>query len=140
MEEFIYNLLLKSTQGLALLGTFKYRLASTMPLKREAADVEALMKQVQQQNTIDLTVYQIEGSVSIPLLTGFAAVPLSGIILLGPLVPITAIMSSTDPNRNVFFQFNDLDTDQIAGGLVWRPGEPGELIFAALGRRLQLPA
>lgn len=140
MDELSYKLLLKSTLGLALLGTFKYKLGSTMPLQRAAADVETLLSQLQQQSTIDLSVYPIDGAVSIPLLTGLADVPLSGILLVGPLVPVTAIMSSTDPNRNVFFQFNDLTFDQIAGGMVWRPGEPGEHIFSVLGRQLQLPS
>lgn len=140
MEEFVYNLLLKGTQGLALLGTFKYKLVSTMPLQKQDANVQALLSQVQQQSTIDLTVFQIDGSLAIPLLTGFKPVPLSGIVLVGPLVPVTAILSSTDPARNAFFQFSDLDSDHIAGGLGWRPGEPAELIFAALGRRLLLPS
>ena len=140
MDEIIYRLLLKTGLGLALLGTLRYRLSSLQPANPAGTDVAALLSQVQQQNTFDLTVYGIEGSVSIPLLTGLRPVPISGILLnafLGP--PITTLASSTDPTRNLFVQFNPLDNNHIGGGLAWRPGEPGELIFALLGTQIQPP-
>lgn len=147
MDEIIYSLLLKTAPGLALLGTLRYRFDSTnpadgadRPAEPAEADIGAVLTQAQQQTPIELTAFQVDGSVTIPLITGLRAVPITGIALvtfLGP--PITTITSSTDPARNLFLQFNQLDERHIAGGLVWRPGEPGELIFSVLGTRLQLP-
>jgi hypothetical protein len=150
MDEIIYSLLLKTAPGLALLGTLRYRFDSTNPANASTptepaeADFGSLLtqaqQQLQQQTPIDLTAFQVDGSVTIPLITGLRPVPITGIALvtfLGP--PITTITSSTDPTRNLFLQFNQLDENHIAGGLVWRPGEPGELIFSVLGTRLQLP-
>ena len=147
MEEIIYSLLLKTAPGLALLGTLRYRFDSTNPANTNTptepadADFSSLLTQAQQQTPIELTAFQVDGSVTIPLITGLQPVPITGLALvtfLGP--PITTITSSTDPTRNLFLQFNQLDERHIAGGLVWRPGEPGELIFSVLGTRLQLPA
>jgi len=147
MDEIIYSLLLKTAPGLALLGTLRYRFDSTNPANTNTptepadADFSSLLTQAQQQTPIELTAFQVDGSVSIPLITGLQPVPITGLALvtfLGP--PITTITSSTDPTRNLFLQFNQLDERHIAGGLVWRPGEPGELIFSVLGTRLQLPA
>lgn len=147
MEEIIYSLLLKTAPGLALLGTLRYRFDNTNPANTNTptepaeADFSALLTQAQQQTPIELTAFQVDGSVTIPLITGLRPVPITGLALvtfLGP--PITTITSSTDPTRNLFLQFNQLDERHIAGGLVWRPGEPGELIFSVMGTRLQLPA
>lgn len=149
MDEIIYNLLLKTAQGLTLFGTLRFTIDTTNPVDPGAAqapvpgsaDLAALQLQTQQQNTIDLFAYRIDGSVTIPFVTGLRPVPITGLALftfLGP--PATFITSSTDPGRNLFFQWNQMTNDNIAGGLVWRPGEPGELIFSALGTLLQLPA
>ncbi|MET0266355.1 MAG: hypothetical protein ABW202_12120 [Duganella sp.] len=136
MDEVVYNLLLKSASGLALLGTLRYRLTSTQPVEQATGDIQTLLAQAQQQATIDLSVFQVEGSVAIPLLTGLRTVPIAGIALVSFIAPLTTLVSSADPARNLFFQFHDLDSDHVAGGLVWRPGEPGELVFSALGTRL----
>lgn len=147
MDEIIYSLLLKTAPGLALLGTLRYRFDSTNPANAEPPtepaepDLGSVLTLAQQQVPIELTAFQVDGSVTIPLITGLQPVPITGIALvtfLGP--PITTITSSTDPARSLFLQFNQLDERHIAGGLVWRPGEPGELIFSVLGTRLQLPA
>ena len=149
MDEIIYSLLLKTAPGLALLGTLRYRYSSTNPVQAAGADlaavpvhadIGAVLTQVQQQTRLDLTAYQVDGSVSMPLLTGLRPVPQTGLALvafLGP--PITTVTSSTEPARTLYMQFNQLDELHIAGGLVWRPGEPGELIFSMLGTRLQPP-
>jgi hypothetical protein len=149
MDEIIYSLLLKTAPGLALLGTLRYRYSSSNPVHAAGEDlapppaqaaIGAVLTQAQQQTTIELTAYQVDGSVSIPLLSGLRPVPQTGLALvafLGP--PITTVTSSTEPARTVYMQFNQLDELHIAGGLVWRPGEPGELIFSMLGTRLQPP-
>ncbi|MET0319978.1 MAG: hypothetical protein ABW069_04550 [Duganella sp.] len=133
MDEVIYQLLLKTGQGLTLPGTLRFRLSSTEPLKRDAADWPALLAQTQQQATLDLVAYALEGSISIPFLTGLRPVPLTGTALflfIGPLV--TAFLGDTDPTRSVFLQVNELDAEHLSGGLVWRSGEPGELILSLL--------
>lgn len=148
MDESVFTLLLKTAQGLTLFGTLRFSIDFTQPVdaaqaanaaKPGTGDVASLFSQVQQQATFDLFAYRIDGSVTIPFVTGLRPVPITGLALftfLGP--PATFITSSTDPTRNLFFQWNQLTNDNIAGGLVWRPGEPGELIFSALGT--QLPA
>lgn len=147
MDESIINLLLKTAQGLTLFGALRFRIDFTQPADGPAnaaaagADVAKLYSQVQQQTTFELFAYRIDGSVTIPFVTGLRPVPITGLALftfLGP--PATFITSSTESQRNLFFQFNQLTNDNSAGGLVWRPGEPGELIFSALGTQLQLPA
>lgn len=148
MDESVFTLLLKTAQGLTLFGTLRFSIDFTQPVDPAQAanaaqpgtgDVASLFSQVQQQATFDLFAYRIDGSVTIPFVTGLRPVPITGLALftfLGP--PATFITSSTDPTRNLFFQWSQLTNDNIAGGLVWRPGEPGELIFSALGT--QLPA
>jgi len=146
MDESVFTLLLKTAQGLTLFGTLRFSIDFTQPVdpaqaanaaKPGTGDVASLFSQVQQQATFDLFAYRIDGSVTIPFVTGLRPVPITGLALftfLGP--PATFITSSTDPTRNLFFQWNQLTNDNIAGGLVWRPGEPGELIFSALGTQL----
>ena len=151
MDESVFTLLLKTAQGLTLFGTLRFSIDFTQPVDPAQAasaaspaapgtgDVASLLSQVQQQATFELFAYRIDGSVTFPFVTSLRPVPITGLALftfLGP--PATFITSSTDPTRNVFFQWNQLTNDNIAGGLVWRPGEPGELIFSALGT--QLPA
>ena len=148
MDESVFTLLLKTAQGLTLFGTLRFSIdfsQSVDPAQAAkaaapgVADLARVYAQVQQQDTFDLFVYRIDGSVVIPFVTGLRPVPITGLALftfLGP--PVSFITSSSDPARNLFFQWNQLTNDNIAGGLVWRPGEPGELIFSALGT--QLPA
>jgi hypothetical protein len=146
MDEIVYSLLLKTAPGLAVLGTLRYRFSSTnpgapasAPASTASTDIASVLAQVQQQTAIELSAFQVDGTVTIPLIAGLSPVPITGLALvsfLGP--PITTITSSTDAGRGLFFQFNQIDNNHIAGGLVWRPGEPGELIFSVLGT--QLPA
>lgn len=138
MNDFIYNLILTGEQGLTLFGTLRFRL--TNPLA-EVPDggVPALLAENEQLGVITAVFIPIEGSVAIPLLTGFGSVPLQGAILATPAAPLTTILGSSDPSRQVFVQFNQISGDKIAGGLVWRPGDPAELVFSFLGVQLRLP-
>ena len=84
---------------------------------------------------MELFVFQVEGTISIPLLTGLQPVPISGISLfslLGP--PLTTWMNNASPARGVSLQFNAIDADHLGGGLGWQPGV-GELLFSVLGTR-----
>lgn len=136
-----YTLLLRTAQGLTLLGTLRFQVVATEPLDRSPAGTEQLLAQAQQQSTTELFVYPMEGSINIPLLTGLAPVPLEGTAwfpLIGPFV--TAFLSSTDQRFNVGMQLYELDPEHICGGLVWRSGESGELTFSLLGTLVRVPA
>jgi len=138
MNDFIYNLILTGEQGLTLFGTLRYRFTDPLATVPDGG-VPALLAENQQLGVITAVVLPVEGSVSIPLLTGFGRVPLQGVALATAAGPITTVLGSTDPARQVFVQFNQITGNQIAGGLVWRPGEPAELVFSLLGFQLQLP-
>lgn len=137
MDEIVYNLLLKSPQGLGLLGTLRYRFTDLDALK--AGDVSAVLEAAREVSTVEFSVFTVEGTLSVPLLSGFTPVPISGISLislLGP--PLTTLFSSTDTSRGLGLQFNSIDADHIGGGLLWRPGELRQQVFSVLGTRLAL--
>lgn len=134
MDELVYNLLLKSPHGLTLLGTLRYRYTDLDALR--AGELSALMEQAQQVDTFELSLFKLAGTLSVPLLTGFTPVPVEGIsfvALLGP--TLTNLLSSTDPRRRLDMQFNFLGSNNIAGGLLWRPGELRQQVFSVLGTR-----
>lgn len=138
MDEFIYNLLLTGEQGLSLFGTLRFRF--TAPLA-EVPDggVPALLAEIEPIGTVTVVALPVEGSISVPLLTGFSRVPISGVLLATAAGPVTTLFGSNDPARPLFLQFNQISGTQIAGGLQWRPGQPNRLVFSLLGTRLQLP-
>jgi len=139
MDELVYNLLLKSPQGLTLLGTLRYRYTDLDALK--AGELSALMDQAQQVDTIELSLFQLAGTLSVPLLTGFTPVPATGlsfVSLLGP--TLTNLLGSSDSQRRLDMQFNFIDSTHIAGGLLWRPGELRQQVFSILGTRVGLGA
>jgi hypothetical protein len=137
MDELVYNLLLKSPHGLTLLGTLRFRYTDLDALK--AGELSALMEQAQQVDTVELTLFKLGGTLSVPLLTGFTPVPLEGISFVSLLGPtLTNLMSSTDPQRRLEMQFNYISNNNIAGGLLWRPGELRQQVFSILGTRVAL--
>ena len=137
MDELVYNLLLKSPHGLTLLGTLRYRYTDLDALN--TGEMAALMEQAQQVDTIELTLFKIAGTLSVPLLTGFTPVPVEGISFVSLLGPtLTNLLSSTDPQRRLDMQFNGITGDYIGGGLLWRPGELRQQVFSILGTRLAM--
>ena len=137
MDELVYNLLLKSPQGLTLLGTLRYRYTDLDALK--AGELSALMDQAQQVDTIELSLFQLAGTLSVPLLTGYTPVSAEGlsfVSLLGP--TLTNLLGSSDPRRRLDMQFNFIDNTHIGGGLLWRPGELRQQVFSMLGTRAGL--
>lgn len=137
MDEIVYNLLLTSPQGLTLLGTLRYRFTDLDAL--QGADVAALIEQAQQVSSAEFTIFRLQGTLSVPLLTGFSPVRIDGIALvslLGP--PLTYLFSSSDPSRRLDLQFNIIDNNHIGGGLLWRPGTLRQTPFSILGTRLPL--
>lgn len=144
MDEFVYNLLLKSRGGLILLGVLRYRLTSleakqagggsvfTLPVLRQAHH----QQQQQQQENIFAVVFRAEGTVTIPLLTGNRAIPVDDVaffIQMGP--PIVTRLFADD--SRVLMCFNQVNNEQIGGGLLWGPTNTS---FGLLGKRQILPA
>lgn len=132
MDELIYNLLLKSTQGLTLLGTLRFRITD-LSVDVRLGDQAALMKQALQRQTIELFVLQVEGTLSVPLITGATPVPLSGLAFGSVAGLLTVLFSSTDDARGVGLQIIPLDATHVGGGLNWQPGSAGNLVFSVLG-------
>lgn len=135
MDEFIYNLLLKSTQGLTLLGTLRFRFTDASADTR-VADPSALMKEALQRQTVELFVLQVEGTLSVPLITGAQPVPLSGLAFAGIAGVLTVLFSSADESRGVGMQIIPLDATHVGGGLNWQPGDPANLVFSVLGTQI----
>lgn len=142
MDEFIYNLLLKSRGGLILFGVLRYRLTGievdqvsddnifTVPALRQAHGRQ------QQQETIQALVLRADGSITIPALTGARAIPVGDVaffIQMGP--PIVTRLFAAD--SSVLLCFNQVNNQQIGGGLLWGPTSTS---FGLLGRRQMLPA
>ena len=144
MDEFVYSLLLKGTQGLTLLGTLRYRftdLAADVDAGAGARsrDMQALMGAALDRPTIELFILPVEGTISVPLLTGMTPVPLSGIGFGSPAGLLTVLFFSTDETRGVSMQVNPIDATHLGGGLTWQPGQPGTLVFSVLGTQLAFP-
>lgn len=137
MDEFIYKLLLTGEQGLSLFGTLRFRF--TAPLA-EVADggVPALLAEIAPLGTVTVVALPVEGTISVPLLTGFSRVPIAGALLATAAGPVTTLFGSNDPARPLFLQFNQISGTQVVGGLQWRTGQSNRLVFSTLGTRLQL--
>ncbi|USX24100.1 hypothetical protein NHH73_15835 [Oxalobacteraceae bacterium OTU3CINTB1] len=135
MDEIVFNLLLNSVSGSSLSGTLSYRFSELDTVK--SGEVSSLVQQALTQQTMELTVYRVDGTLSVPELTGSSAVSISGISLvsqLGP--PVVTIFSGTDQSSNLGLQFNGIDSafSHIGGGLLWRSGEQQQE-FSVLGTR-----
>ena len=137
MDEFVYSLLLKGTQGLTLLGTLRYRFTDlAADASARARDMQALMGAAIARPTIELFVLPAEGAISVPLLTGPTPVPLSGIGFGSPAGLLTVLFFSTDEKRGLSMQINPIDATHIGGGLTWKPGQADTLVFSVLGTQL----
>lgn len=142
MDEFVYNLLLKSRGGLILFGVLRYRLSDfevDQAVEGNIFRLSALRQahaQQQQQDNIFALVYRAEGTVTIPALTGTRAIPVDDVafsIQMGP--PIVTRLFSDD--SRVLMCFNQVNNEQIGGGLLWGPTNTS---FGLLGKRKILPA
>ncbi|KQQ32444.1 hypothetical protein ASF61_15555 [Duganella sp. Leaf126] len=138
MNDFIYNLLLTGEQGLTLFGTLRFRFTDPLTAVPDGG-VPSLLAAHQQLGVVTAVLLPLDGSIAIPLLTGFGRVPLQGFLIATAAGPITTILGSTDNARPAFVQFNQISGNQIAGGVQWRPADPAELVFSLLGTQLRLP-
>lgn len=135
MDQFIYNLFLRSRGGLTLFGQLRYRLTGIEVGAAPQATIFA-QRQPQQQQTIVTVVLRADGSVTLPLLTGLQPVPVGDvafIIQMGP--PLLTRLVSAD--SRILIAFNQINNEQIGGHLVWGPTRT---TFGLLGRRVILPA
>lgn len=135
MDEIIDNLLLTGRSGLSLPGTLRFRFTDLDALA-PTVDVAALVAKAAQSVTVEVGIFQLAGSLSVPLLTGARPVPLAGFALFTNAAPVGFVLSSTDPARRLDLLFNLLDARTSAGGMVWRRGQSGELVLSLLGTQL----
>ena len=135
MDEFVYDLLLKSAQGISLLGTLRFRYTDRDAVIA-AADVSVLAAAFEQQY-VTLDIFQMGGNVTVPFLTGLGPLQLEGVTYSTPplplSVPLTTTLSGGDATLRLSLQFNYLDATHIAGGLAWQYGTPRETKFSILG-------
>ena len=137
MDEIIFNLLLTGRSGLSLPGTLRFRFTD-LDAAAPTGDMAAVLAGLPEAARIDVAVFQLAGTLSVPLLTGVVPVPLAGVALATAAGPIAWVFNSSDASRPLRLLFNLLESQSIAGGMLWRPGQFGELAFGLLGT--QLPA
>lgn len=135
MDEIVFNILLTNRFGLSLPGTLRIRFTDLDAIAPKG-DIGAMLAAVPQPISIEAAVFQLEGTLSVPLLTGARPVPLAGSGLATPAGAIGFVLGSPDPTRPLRLLFNVFDVQDIAGGLVWRAGQLGEQIFSLLGTQL----
>lgn len=153
MDEFIYNLLLRSRGGTTLFGQLRYRLTGIeVGAVPGAADVagtgagagaaalpepgQPSQLPTQQQPNIQTVIFRAEGTISVPLLTGLQPVAVGDVaffIQMGP--PLLTRMASA--GSRILVAFNQINNQQIGGHLLW---SPTNTTFGLLGRRMLLPA
>ena len=136
MDDHVYDLLLKSAQGLTLFGTLRFRFTD-LDAVAGIADVPSLMAAALEQTYVELDVFQMAGHISVQFLTAARPLPLVGVSFSRPAspLPLTTILNGGDDTRRLGMQFNYFDTTHIAGGLVWQYGSPRETRFSILGTR-----
>ena len=135
MDEIAFNIILTSRFGLSLPGTLRLRFTDLDALMPNG-DIGAVLAAMPQPVDIDVAVFQLVGTMSVPLLTGVRPVPVAGVGLATAAGPIGYVLAGTDPTRPLRLLFNNLDVQDIAGGLVWRAGQFGQQIFSLLGTQL----
>jgi hypothetical protein len=136
MDEIIFNILLTNRFGLSLPGTLRIRFTDLDAIAPKG-DIGAVLAAIAAQPvSIEAAVFELEGTLSVPLLTGARPVPLAGSGLATAAGAIGFVLGGTDPARPLRLLFNVLDVQDIAGGLVWRAGQPGEQVFSFLGTQL----
>lgn len=135
MDEIVFNILLTNRFGLSLPGTLRIRFTDLDALAPKG-DLGAMLAAMPRPVSIEAAVFRLEGTLSVPLLSGARAVPLAGSGLATAAGAIGFVLGGTDPARPLRLLFNVLDVQDIAGGLVWRAGQLGEQIFSLLGTEL----
>lgn len=136
MDEIIYDLLLKSPLGFALLGTLRFRVIFDEPASgKSIGDVSGLLAGTLERPFITMNVQDLEGSISVQFLTGPRPLPVAGRLFsfdMTPL-PLNALLNGGDTTRQLFLQFSFLDATHIGGGMLWQPGAPQQMKFSLLG-------
>lgn len=133
MDEVIYDLLLTSRYGLTLLGTLRYGYANPQDEVARGGDFAAMLAEALQRPSFEFAAFALKGTLSVPLLNGFRSVPITGVALVSPAAPLTTLFTSAGPSRPIDLQFNSFDLREIFGGLMWRKGQPGQVLFSVLG-------
>lgn len=135
MDEVIYNLLLTTREGLSLPGTLRFDYAYPEE-QQSSGDFARMLAESLRRPRIEVVSVPLKGMLSVALLDGMRSLPLSGFGLVTPAAPLTTLFTSEDPTRAINLQFNSFNLREIFGGLVWRQGQPGQLVFSLLGTPL----
>lgn len=135
MSEAILTLLLTGGVGLSLPGTLRYDYADTEATVLDG-DLAALLAAPVERPRAQVAVVALAGTLSVPLLTSARDVALTGVALVTAAGPITTLLRSGDGSPRVDLHFNPIDFQNLAGGLIWRAGQPGQHLFSLLGKPL----
>lgn len=135
MEDDIYNLFLTSEQGWSLFGTLRLRL--TQPLTSGGSlRLPPLLDAALAPATQQLTPLPITGSISIPLLLPFRAVPLRGIAFATPAGLFSFALDSGNARPAAGIQLFPFGSPDLGGFVVCGTSAYSELVFSALARQL----
>lgn len=135
MEDDIYNLFLTSEQGWSLFGTLRLRLAQPLT-SGGSLRVPPLLDAALVPATQELTPLPITGSISIPMLLPFRAVPLRGIAFATAAGLFSIALDSGNARPSAGIQLFPFGSPDLGGFLVWGTSAYSELVFSALARQL----
>ena len=139
MSEAILKFLLTGGLGVSLPGTLRYDYAdpeATAPDGDLAAMLAAMPAAASGRPRAQVKVVALAGTLSVPLLGGLKDLPLAGAALVTTAGPITTLLRSGAAGTRVDLHFNPIDFQNLAGGLIWRVGQPGQQVFSLLGKPL----
>lgn len=135
MEDDIYNLFLTSEQGWSLFGTLRLRLAQPAA-SGGSVRLPPLLGEALVPATQELTPIPITGSISIPLLLPFRAVPLRGIAFATPIGLFSLALDSGNARPSAGIQLFPFGSPDLGGFVIWGATPYTELVFSALARQL----
>lgn len=138
MEDTIYSLFLTSEQGWSLYGTLRLRLRFPDAAATGSNALPPMVREALQPSLQELTPIPLEGELSVPLLSPFRQVPLTGVAYgtAAGLLSLAADSGAARPRAGIqLFPFSE-----DAGVLIWGATAYSELVFSVLARQLPRPA
>lgn len=137
MDDDIYTLLLTSGQGWSLVGSLRVRYLAE-GAARLGGVIPAVGGEQLQPANLELAVAALEGSIAVPLLSGWRQVALNGIGYGTAAGLFSIVLGNTSGQPAVAVQLFPLPTptDELAGSVVWDTGSFGELVLSVLATRL----
>ena len=135
MSEAILKFLLTGGLGVSLPGTLRYDYADPQATAPDG-DLAAMLATASGRPRAQVKVVALAGTLSVPLLGGLMDLALTGAALVTTAGPITTLLRSGAAGPRIDLHFNPIDFQNLAGGLIWRAGQPGQQVFSLLGRPL----